>query len=215
MRAEDPSGVGVVRRTDDMGLLRPHPDFDRRLVQGALLNAHDNPAAGTPWNFSLGIESQAADLVINDGGQSSGNDSIVPNPSAPGPAPGPGPVPSGTTVTDLRMSMLRTRLFERPQAELHSNFRGLDRDSYFKYGDTARLANLTTAHSNVFVVRMTTSYFIVDPTTGAVGEEYLDSTGEPLRTKAKLIVDRTIPVGFLPGKPLNTLDTVIYSEVQQ
>ena len=215
MRAPDESGIGAIRRTDDMGLLRPHPDFDERLITNAQRNAHANPpttASGNPWPFSLGVEVAAETLGANDGNQGGGGDVTAPGPTRVGPA---GRVPSGDTVNDLRMSVLRTRLFERPQAELHSNYRGLDRDSFFKYQSTARLANLTTGHSNVYLIRMTTSFFVVDPTTGALGAEYLDSTGEPVRAKATFVVDRSIPVGFLPGKPLNTMNTVIYSEVTQ
>ena len=112
------------------------------------------------------------------------------------------------------MSMLNRTLFERPQAELHTNYRGLDRDSFFRHQNTAKLANLTTAHSNVFIVRLTTSYFVVDPTTGAVREEYVDETGEPVRARATYIIDRSVPVGFLRGKAMNNRNAVLYEAIE-
>ncbi|WP_147868834.1 hypothetical protein [Stieleria maiorica] len=219
--------IGSIRRTHDMGLLRPHPDFDERLIPLADRDRHNNTtttvtpgppaitvsigAGATPGDpiFALRVEQDpTGDGTYNDGGQPT-NDTTLPATQVPAdPAAGP-------AINGLKISMLNSGLFERPQAELHSNFRHLNRDSKFRFENAARLANLTTNHSNVFLIRMTTSYFVVDPITGAVGQEYVDATGEPVRSKATFMVDRSIPVGFLRGKTLNARNTVIYSEVQE
>ncbi|OYP32178.1 hypothetical protein CGZ80_20495 [Rhodopirellula sp. MGV] len=205
MRQEDETGRGVHRRTQDMGLLRPHPDFNMRLITNANRTLHQDETAGATTPYQLLVETDATEAAINN---SDGSVNLA-DPASFAEAN------ADASVGTLSMSMLRSRLFERPQAELHESYRGLDRDSYFKYQEASRLANLTSSHSNVFVVRMTASYFVVDPTTGALNEEYTNSTGEPLRRKNTYVIDRSIPVGFLPGRPSNSLNTIIYSEVQQ
>ena len=87
------------------------------------------------------------------------------------------PDPTSTLeVENLRMPLVNTALFERSQADLHKNFRGLDHDPFFKYKNQAQLANLTTHHSNVYMVRYTVGLFLwLSPTTGAFGEEYFDA----------------------------------------
>ncbi|QDT60246.1 hypothetical protein SV7mr_27660 [Stieleria bergensis] len=191
---------GVVRRVSEMGLLRPHPDFSNRLITDAVRTAHGDSAT-TPPLYSLGVgKLPTADGTLNN------TSGTKPDLAFAQPRP---------LAEDLEISMLKTRLFERPQAELHSNFRSLDHNPYYKYKDTARLANLTTHHSNVYLVRMTVGFFVVDPRSNAITTEYVNSTGKPIRSKSTFMIDRSIPVGFAPGKALNSLNTVIYSEVDQ
>jgi hypothetical protein len=64
-----------------------------------------------------------------------------------------------------------------------------------------RLSNLTTDQSNVFAMWVTVALFEYDPVTG-FGKEYTNSAGEPERERAFYIIDRTVPVGFLPGEDL-------------
>ncbi|QDV82811.1 hypothetical protein [Planctomycetes bacterium TBK1r] len=232
MRADETwtggTDIGSVRRTHDMGLLRPHPDFDERLIPLAVRDQHNDTttdpttysvsvnspsATGGDASFALVVEYDPTADAINDGGQPT-NDTTLPATQVRTDLPAD-TYNTSVAVNRHKISMLNSGLFERPQAELHSNFRHLNRDSKFRFENAARLANLTTNHSNVFLIRMTTSYFVVDPITGAVGQEYVDATGEPVRSKATFMVDRSIPVGFLRGKTLNARNTVIYSEVQE
>lgn len=172
--------MGVPRKTYDMSLLRPHPDFDVRGLgttdQTAISNANDT-------SFSLQVET-------------------------PQPAPASPP-----EVSNLRMPLLNKGLFERSQADLHMSDRQLDRDSFFRYQNAARMAGVSTHHSNVFMMRLTLGYFEVDPETGAVGAEFISDTGTPQRSRATYVIDRTVPVGFLRGKVMNTEETILYSEI--
>lgn len=180
--------MGIPRRTHDMSLLRPHPDFDIRTMDNT---DRSNAALPTdPW-FALSVETP-------DAGGFSGTET-----------------PPTGEVSNLRMPLINTGLFERPQAELHMNSRSLDRDSFFRYKSAARMAGVTTHHSNVFLVRFTLGYFEVDATTGAVGAEFINNTGEPQRSRATFIIDRTIPIGFLRGRNINAEETILYAEVEQ
>lgn len=212
---------GSPRRMHDMGLLRPHPDFDLRTLSPGQLNpgAPGDTGALDPADtrFSLLVEADATANLLNDPtsgysmpGLTNGTESELPTED-----PGYMSDPALAQVRELRMPLLNTGLFERPQAELHMNQRGLDRDSFFRYRHAARLAGMTTNHSNVYMVRLTLSYFEVDPETGAVGAEFITDTGAPERSRATYIIDRTIPVGFLRGKIMNTQDTILYSEFHE
>ncbi|WP_182865786.1 hypothetical protein [Stieleria mannarensis] len=191
----DPTNVndpGMPRRTHDMMLMRPHPDFDERTMTAAQRNAVTTGAA-EPNNFALDVE------AATNGG------------SVTLPALAPG----NPDIVQLEMPLVNSALFERPQAELHKNLRDLDRDAYFRNQNTARLDGVTTHHSNVFQIRLTLGYFVVDPTTGAVGREYVNETGESIRHRANYVVDRTIPVGFLRGKDMGAERMILYSEVEE
>ena len=186
-----------------MGLLRSHPDFDLRT-----LSAAERASIQTPTNtdFSLEVEFDSTTLSVNreEPETATAASSILPNLT-----------PNVNEVSRLRIPLVNSGLLERPQAELHMNRRGLDRDSYFRFQNAARMAGMTTNHSNVFLIRLTMGYFEVDPTTGAVGAEYINETGEPNRSRAIHIVDRTIPVGFLRGKNMNAERTFLYSEIAE
>jgi len=88
------------------------------------------------------------------------------------------------------------------------------RNPFFRYREMMRLSNLTTPRSNVFAVWMTVGFFVIEqhPTrTGdtALGAEYGMDTGKNVRFKSFMILDRSIPVGFRPGTPLNSRDAVL------
>ena len=88
------------------------------------------------------------------------------------------------------------------------------RNPFFRYREMMRLSNLTTPRSNVFAVWMTVGFFTIEPhptRTGktALGAEYGLDTGSNARFKSFMILDRSIPVGFRPGTPLNSRDAVL------
>ncbi len=115
----------------------------------------------------------------------------------------------------LRSQILSTPLFERSQAELHRDLRLQDRNPMFRMRNTAKLANMTTHHSNVFLVRLTIGYFQVDPQSGEVGAEYGIDTNNNERQHGMFIVDRTIPVAFERGQAHNALNSVLLQSLDQ
>lgn len=212
MRMDDANGRAIRRRTHDMGLMRPHPDFDQRTMTQANRMAVNSPSNGL---YSLLVEATPTtpDVEVDVLGN-------VPEQNAfPLAAYARQP---RNEIDQLRMPLVNRSMFERSQAELDVQFRhlykhrgnfyrNLARDSGFRFQNVARMANVTTNHSNVFMVRMTIGYFVVDPTTGAVGGEYVGDTGKAERRQSTYVVDRSIPVGFVRGRAINALDTVIYS----
>lgn len=90
------------------------------------------------------------------------------------------------------------------------------RNPFFRYREMMRLSNLTTPRSNVFAIWMTVGYFVIEPHPNptrqgqsALGAEYGLDTGNNVRFKSFLIIDRSIPVGYRPGVPLNSRDAVL------
>jgi len=55
---------------------------------------------------------------------------------------------------------------------------------------------------------VTVSLFEYDPNTG-FGREYTNASGDAERERAFYIIDRTVPVGFIPGEDLNTQKTIL------
>lgn len=207
-------GEGVLRRTYDMSLLRPHPDFDIRLMddddaddgggefpddrakaQGlqAFTIGVETPPPGGPFQVNMPPLFYLANAAGNNGG-------IVNGANLPG---------------SLVYSMAGTGLFERSQADLHRDFRQMSRDVQFRFQNAARLANLTTHHSNLFMVRFTIGYFKVDPNTGALGKEFIDPRKGFQRPKGFYLIDRSIPVGYEPGQRHNSADTILFSSVEK
>lgn len=78
-----------------------------------------------------------------------------------------------------------------------------NRNAFTRLQRAARLPNIATNQSNVFAVWVTVSLFEYDPIKG-YGREFLDETGQPKRERSFFIIDRTVPVGFIPGEDLNT-----------
>jgi hypothetical protein len=120
-------------------------------------------------------------------------------------------------IANLAISLVNKGVFERSQAELHVNHRAMNRNPVYRFQNYSHLAGMTTHHSNVFCVRYTVGFFIVDPITGAVGEEYFDANRGHVRPRGFHLIDRSIPVGYEPvtpvgsGRLLNAADTIIYS----
>jgi hypothetical protein len=86
-----------------------------------------------------------------------------------------------------------------------------NRNPYFHYQSLMRLSNLLTTRSNVYAVWVTVGYFEVSPVAVdaahpdgfTLGQEIGSETGEIKRPRAFYIYDRSIPVGFEPGKDHN------------
>ena len=90
---------------------------------------------------------------------------------------------------------------------IQGDYNDPDRNSYFRYQGLQRIENLVTNRSNVFAIWITVGYFEVDKK--GLGLEIGTDTGDIKRHRAFYIVDRTIPVGFEPGKDHNVDKAVI------
>ncbi|MCC9655860.1 hypothetical protein [Rhodopirellula halodulae] len=91
-----------------------------------------------------------------------------------------------------------------------------NRNAFLKYQTLSRMPNLTSDNSQTFVVRITLGFFEVDATnTNNLGKEYKEDMGENERFHALFIVDRSIPVGFIPGQDVNARDTVVFERFYQ
>lgn len=90
------------------------------------------------------------------------------------------------------------------------------RDASMRYQTLMRMPNLVSDNSQVFAIWMTLGLFEVDPLdVESVGREYNADLGNARRFKALFIVDRSIPVGFIPGQDLNARDIVIFERFFQ
>lgn len=83
------------------------------------------------------------------------------------------------------------------------------RHPFLRFQPRARLDNLTTTRSNVYAVWITVGYFEFDESTGQLGEELGANTGDVERHRAFYMIDRSIPVGFEPGKNHNVDKTIM------
>ena len=88
-----------------------------------------------------------------------------------------------------------------------NDYRDTNRHAFFRYQTMNRLNNSVTTRSNVFAVWVTIGYFDVNAPTAEV---------EPVkRHRAFYIFDRSIPVGYEPGKNHNVLDAVLLRRIIQ
>lgn len=91
-----------------------------------------------------------------------------------------------------------------------------NRNAFLKYQTVNRMPNLASDNSQTFLVRMTLGLFEVDATdTRNLGAEYNENKGENQRYHAMFIIDRSIPVGFIPGQDVNARDTVVFERYFQ
>jgi len=88
-----------------------------------------------------------------------------------------------------------------------NDYRDTGRHAFFRYQTMNRLNNSVTTRSNVFAVWVTIGYFDANTPTAEV---------EPVkRHRAFYIFDRSIPVGYEPGKNHNVLDAVLLRRIIQ
>ena len=125
--------------------------------------------------------------------------------------PGAPPVTAEVDATLMRRAPGQTHpLFQYQNAGIP--YVNPDRNSYFRYMPLQRLSNLLTTRSNVYAVWVTVGFFEVSPVPVdpirypdgfTLGQEIGSETGEIKRPRAFYIYDRSIPVGFEPGKDHN------------
>ena len=85
--------------------------------------------------------------------------------------------------------------------------RSTDNNAYFRYQTVNRVANNVTIRSNVFAVWVTVGFF------DSSGNEYGYDTGAIQRCRGFYIYDRSIPVGFSPGKDYNVRDGIMLRRI--
>ncbi|MFG0261742.1 MAG: hypothetical protein ACF788_05060, partial [Novipirellula sp. JB048] len=91
-----------------------------------------------------------------------------------------------------------------------------NRNPFMRYETLMRMPNLVSDNSQVYLVRLTMGFFEVDATdTNNLGAEYNEQIGQQKRFHAMFIIDRSVPVGFVPGRDLNARDTVIFERFFQ
>ena len=78
-----------------------------------------------------------------------------------------------------------------------------------------RMPNLSSDNSQVFLVRMTIGLFEVDAGTLSLGAEYNAEFGTAKRQSALFVIDRSIPVCFIPGQDTNVEDVIIYQSISE
>lgn len=111
------------------------------------------------------------------------------------------------------------------------NAHDINRNPYFRYQALQKIGNSVTTNSNCFAVWITIGYFEVEENfvvpngggqaTGSVvfdaahpdgfrlGQEIGIDTGDVTRHRGFYILDRSVPVGFIPGSRLNTDDCIL------
>jgi hypothetical protein len=120
-----------------------------------------------------------------------------------------------TLLFSSRLTLFTTGQGASPPTQQRANhsYADPDRNPYFRFREMIRLSNLATSRSNVFAVWMTIGFFKIEPhpTLGgtALSAEYGLDTGDTVRHKAFFIIDRSIPVGYRPGVPLNSDDATL------
>jgi hypothetical protein len=88
-----------------------------------------------------------------------------------------------------------------------NDFRDTGRNAFFRYQTMNRITNNLTTRSNVFAIWVTIGYFDGNAPTVEV---------EPVRrNRAFFIFDRSIPVGYEPGKNHNVPDAVLLRRIIQ
>ncbi len=90
-----------------------------------------------------------------------------------------------------------------------------NRNPFLRFQSLMRMPNLVTDNSQVFLVRLTMGLFEVDANTLSLGREYNEDIGQQDRYEAIFIIDRSRPVGFIPGNDLNARDVVIFEKFYQ
>jgi hypothetical protein len=96
-------------------------------------------------------------------------------------------------------------------------YHDVTKNPYFTYQPLQKIGNILTTQSNCFAVWITIGYFEVDPVAVdaahpdgfTLGQEVGADSGEITRHRAFYIIDRSVPVGFIPGSRLNTDDCIL------
>jgi hypothetical protein len=168
---------------------------------------YDDSSVSIPVANNLNLVDTEPTQFANPFRSSSGGDlSPLPDPSIM--ANG-----SGKDATLMRTREGRTETLLDMGYAFNGRHNDANRNSVFRYQALQKLDDRTTTQSNVYAVWITLGYFEATP--GAVpggfrfGQELGADTGEVNRHRGFYIIDRSIPVGYQPGKKHNVDDTVV------
>ena len=89
------------------------------------------------------------------------------------------------------------------------------RNPFMRQQTLMRMPNLVSDNSQVFLLRMTVGFFEIDAATQSLGREYNAEIGRSQRYQGTFVIDRSVPVGFSPGKDLNARDVVVFESYAQ
>ncbi len=148
--------------------------------------------------------------------------SLIDNPFRPSGSNSHVPVAGLKQSQDIEVTLLRRHPAQTSVPLMESagmgNLATDPRNSFFRYELFNRLGNMATTRSNVYAIWITVGYFEMEPNldnTGAVAydefhpdglrlaQELGLDTAQVRRHRAFFMVDRTIPVGFVPGENHN------------
>jgi hypothetical protein len=104
-------------------------------------------------------------------------------------------------------------LFVRDPSANNLPHQDRDTSAFHRYQGISRLANLTSGQSNNFAAWTTIGFFEVDLDTSSIGVEYGYDEGTNTRHRSFMIIDRSIPVRYEPGKDHNTSDVIVLQRV--
>jgi hypothetical protein len=93
------------------------------------------------------------------------------------------------------------------------NERDQRRNPFFRYQTLMRMPNLVADNSNTYSVWVTIGFFQIDPATLQVGQEYGIQEGTNVRPKAFYIIDRSVPVDFVPGQETDSRKTILLERI--
>ena len=122
--------------------------------------------------------------------------------------------------TPVEASLLRPDMTDSTKPLFHvastNAYNNTTKNPYFRYQALQHLGNKITTQSNVYAVWITVGYFEVlphdvdagHPDGYEYGPELGWDTGDAIRHRGFYVVDRSIPVGYQPGKNHNVDDVI-------
>jgi hypothetical protein len=114
----------------------------------------------------------------------------------------------------VRDLLQEPRLVDNP----NDHTRDRQRDAFIRNQTAMRMPNLAGDNSQTYVVWLTLGFFEVDENIRfsvpppSLGREYNEDIGQNVRYQAMFIIDRSRPVGFVPGQDLNARDVVVFEK---
>jgi hypothetical protein len=128
---------------------------------------------------------------------STGNPTVPGVSAIPGNTPRQPATPARTTLGMLTIGGTSTTAMAFQDFLVSGSLAPRDRNPFFAYAQSIRLANTATIRSQVFAVWITVK--ITDDSPNAPS---------PVTKRMFAIIDRSIPVGYAPGQDLNVRDTI-------
>lgn len=155
------------------------------------LNSNVPTQFGVPFTGGMGVVSSP---------ELAGSPGLLRRPWIGGSVLRPAPNGTGQFVNDQS-------LYGRGTTGAHDN---AERSALMRNQSMSRMENLTSTHSNSYLIRMTMGYFEAEPTNFNLGREYLSDMGRNERYKATYIIDRSIPCHYETGFDHDTERLILF-----